>query len=37
MNCPNIDLRDNTRLWLPARGSFAARKNCDIIIKNKEE
>lgn len=31
MNCPNIDLRDNTRLWLPARGSFAARKNCDII------
>ncbi len=37
MNCPNIDLRDNTRLWLPARGSFAARKNCDIIIKDKEE
>ena len=37
MNCPNIDLRDNTRLWLPARGSFAARKNCDIIVKDKEE
>lgn len=36
MNCPDIDLRDNARLWLPARGSFAARRAC-VPVEEKEE
>lgn len=36
MNCPDIDLRDNARLWLPIRGSFAARRAC-VPVEEKEE
>lgn len=36
MNCPDIDLRGNARLWLPARGSFAARRAC-VPVEEKEE
>ena len=36
MNCPDIDLRDNARLWLPARGSFAARRTCVPVEKEEE-
>ncbi len=36
MNCPDIDLRDNARLWLPARGSFAARRACVPVEKEEE-